>query len=429
MSGRTLLLAFLAFGLLIIGLGSLNGAVIALALPLCLYLAASVYFNPGAPRVSAERILSTEGIFPDTPVNVRLVVRNEGSSVEEMDIKDVIPEGLEVLDGDTEVFITLAAGEETELDYTVRGARGDYRFSGVKVTVREAFGLFESTITAQAAHRLIVRPRPARLKPMRIRPPQTRGFAGPIPSRQGGHGTDFFVVREYQPGDPIKRINWKVAAHGGSELYTNVYEQERVADVGIILDAREQSYGDLPNHPLFERAVQAAASLAEGFLMDGNRVGVLVYGGGIESAFPGVGKVQRQRILQVLARARTGRNFALESLRYLPTRFFPPHSQVLLVSPLIQADVEILLGLRALGYAVLVISPDIIHYDAGEVEPDSRSSYALRLALAERTLMLQKVRRAGVQVIDWNTETPIEDLARRYSVLRLAANRVAEMPS
>jgi uncharacterized protein (DUF58 family) len=429
MSGRTLLLAFLAFGLLIIGLGAINGAVIALALPLCLYLAAAVFFNPGMPRISAERTLSTEGIFPNTPVNIRLSVRNEGSTVEEMDIKDIIPEGLEILEGETEAFITLAAGEEAVLEYTVKGGRGDYRFNSVKVTVREAFGLFETSLVVQAAHRLIVRPRPVRLKPMRIRPPQTRGFAGPIPSRQGGNGTDFFVVREYQPGDPIKRINWKIAAHGGNELYTNVYEQERVADIGIILDAREQSYGDLPNHPLFERAVQAAASLAEGFLMDGNRVGVLVYGGGIESAFPGTGKVQRQRILQVLARARTGRNFALESLRYLPTRFFPPHSQVLLVSPLVQADIEILLGLRAFGYAVLVVSPDIIHYDAGEVEPDTRSSMALRLALAERALMLQRIRRAGVQVIDWNTDTPIENITRRHSVLRLAANRSAEMPS
>ena len=429
MTNRVLLLAFLAFGLLIIGLGALNGSIIALALPLCLYLGAAVYFNPGAPQISADRWLSTEGIFPGTPVEVRLTVRNEGQSVSEIDIHDILPAGLEVLEGETEAFVTLAAGEEITLEYTVLGERGDYRFTGVNITVREPFGLFESSLVAQASHRLLVRPRPAHLKPMRIRPAQTRGFAGPIPSRQGGHGTDFFVVREYQPGDPLRRVNWKVAAHGENDLFTNVFEQERVADIGIILDAREQSYGDFPNHPLFESAVQATASLAEGFLMDGNRVGLLIYGGGIESAFPGTGKIQRQRILHTLARARTGRNFALETLRYLPTRFFPSHSQIVLVSPLVQADIEILIGLRALGYSVLVLSPDIIHFDAGKVEPLSHGSYALRLALAERSLMLQKVRRAGVQVIDWNTEIPIEQIARRYSVLRLAANRVAEIPT
>jgi uncharacterized protein (DUF58 family) len=429
MNSRGLLLCLIAFSLLIIGMASLNGAVIALSLPLFLYLAASIYFNPGAPRVSADRWLSIENIFPGTPVKVRLSIRNEGFSAEEMDISDIVPPGLEVIEGETDAFITLGVGEEAILEYTVLGGRGDYRFNAVKVTIRESLGLFGSTFLVQASHRLLVRPRPARIKSMRIRPAQTRGFAGPIPSRQGGSGTDFFVVREYQPGDPLRRVNWKVAAHNSSELYTNVYEQERVADVGIILDAREQCFGDLPNHPLFESAVEAAASIAEGFLLDGNRVGLLVYGGGIESAFPGVGKVQRQRILHVLARAHTGRNFALETLRYLPTRFFPSHSQVVLISPIIQADIEILTGLRALGYSVLVISPNIVRFDAGVVQPNSRSSLAFRLAMAERALMLQKIRRAGVQVIDWNTDIPIEQLARRYSVLRLSANRVAEIPS
>ncbi len=429
MNGRGFLLLFVIFSLFLIGLGSVNGGVIALAIPLCLYLAAAVFFSPANPGIKAERELSVERIFPGIPVTVRLHVRNDGPTAEEIHIEDVVPEAMRVTDGQTTLFTSLEAGEEAVLEYTVEAGRGDYRFTNVNITVREGFGLFERQFAIPAAHRLIVRPRPTRLKPMRIRPPQTRGFAGPIPSRQGGTGVDFFIVREYQPGDPQHRINWKIAAHGMDDLYTNVYEQERVADVGIILDAREQAYGDFANHPLFERSVQAAASLAEGYLNDGNRVGLLVYGGGIEAAFPGVGKTQRQRILQVLGRAHTGRNFALETLRYLPTRSFPSRSQVILISPLIQADFPVLVSLRALGYAVMVLSPDIITFDAGKVEPGSRGSYALRLALAERALLLQKVRRAGMQVIDWNTDLPIETLARRYSVLRLAADRLAEMPS
>ncbi len=426
MSGRAFFLATLIFLFLLLGLTSINGSVIALALPLICYFAASIYYKPAPPQLSAKRTLSTDRIFPGTPVTVTLTIRNEGSRLEEIHIQDQLPGGLELLEGNTDTFTSLEHGEEITIEYTVRGNRGDYRFTGFETTYREGSGLFEFSSPVQAPHRLIVRPRPTRLRPMRIRPPQTRGFAGPIPSRQGGTGTDFFVVREYQPGDPQRRVNWKVAARSTDELFTNVYEQERVADVGIILDAREQCYGDLPEHPLFEIAVQAVASITEGFLNDGNRVGLLVYGAGIESAFPGVGKVQRQRVLQVLARAHTGRNFALETLRYLPTRFFPPHSQVVLVSPLVSADVEILVSLRALGYAVLVISPNILHFDASQTQLDDEGRIALRLALAERALLLQKIRRAGVQVIDWDTRIPIEQVSRRYSVVNLASRAAME---
>jgi uncharacterized protein (DUF58 family) len=426
MNRRPLLLALLAFSLLILGLAARNGAVIALVLPLCVYLAFAVWFNPGSPKLSAERWLSAEGIFPDYPVDVRLSVRNVGEGIEELALQDVLPAGLEVAAGETEAYLPLPPGQEMLLEYTLRGGRGDYRFHQVQAIARESFGLFETHLDVPAAHRLLIRPRPARLPALRIRPSQTRGFAGPIPSRQGGSGTDFFLVREYQPGDPLRRVNWKIAAHGNHDLFTNVYEQQRVADVGIILDAREQSYGDLPDHPLFERSVQAVASLAEGFLADGNRVGLLVYGAGMESAFPGVGKVQRQRILHVLARAHTGRNFALDTLRYLPTRFFPPHSQIVLISPLVQADVETLIGLCALGYSVLVISPNIVRFEAKEAPTNGRANQALRLALAERALLAQKARRAGVLVIDWDSSLPIQQVARRYSALYAAAQRNAE---
>jgi uncharacterized protein (DUF58 family) len=419
MNGRGFLLLLVIFTLLLIGLGSVNGGVIALAIPLCLYLAAAVFFSPIRPEVTASRELSAERIFPGMTVNVRLSIRNEGVTAEEIHIEDILPEGMEVIEGHTTIFTSLEAGEEITLEYTVQANRGDYRFTDTDTTIREGFGLFEKKFRIPSAHRLTVRPRPTRMKPMRVHPPQTRGFAGPIPSRQGGSGN--FLSREYQPGDP-QRVNWKLAAHGSSELYTNIYEQERVADVGIILDAREQAYGDMAT-TRSSSSVQAAASLAEG-IPERRQPGRPAGMGGIETAFPGLAGSAPARILQALGRARTGRNFALETLRYLPTRSFPPRSQVILVSPLIQADAPILISLSALGYAVMVICPDIIRYDAGPIQPESRGSYALRLAHAERALLLQKIRRAGVQVIDWNVELPFETLARRYSVLRMAANRL-----
>ena len=80
----------------------------------------------------------------------------------------------------------------------------------------------------------------------------------------------------------------------------------------------------------------------EALLNDGNRVGLLIYGFGMERTFRGYGKVQQERIMYALGQARTGHNFALESLGYLPTRFFPAGSQIVMVSPLLRTDVPAL---------------------------------------------------------------------------------------
>src|SRR4030095_17007462 len=99
-----------------------------------------------------------------------------------------------------------------ELSYTVRGKRGEFIFDEVRVTVSDSFGLFEQSHVLHAPAALVIRPQVRRLRPVRLRPPRTRGFAGPIPGRQSGSGVDFFGVREYQMGDRLRWMNWRVSA-------------------------------------------------------------------------------------------------------------------------------------------------------------------------------------------------------------------------
>ena len=192
-------------------------------------------------------------------------------------------------------------------------------------------------------------------------------------------------------------------------LYTNVFEQQRIADVGIILDAREQV--DLRNPEfgsLFEYSVRAAAALTEPILHAGNRLGLLVYGPGMESVFPGYGKVQQRRILRALARAGAGHNFALKSLAHIPTRFFPAGSQIILISPLSPEDPPLVAHLATLGYGVLVISPNpLIYENLTRSEKPLPDDYAWRLATAERRFYFQRMRRAGVRVVDWDVTQPL----------------------
>ncbi|MFZ5910947.1 MAG: DUF58 domain-containing protein, partial [Chloroflexota bacterium] len=252
-----------------------------------------------------------------------------------------------------------------------------------------------------------------RLKYVPIRTRSTRVFSGTIPARVGGPGVEFFGLREYQPGDPPRWINWRASARYGDELYANEFQQERVADVGIVLDGREKTNSFRDGRSLFEYSVLAVASLADAFLAQGNRVGLLHYGRYIDWTLPGYGKVQRERILQALAHAQPGGSPVFSGLEHIPVRFFPAHSQVVLVSPLDVDDLEVLVQLRARGYQVMVVSPDPVAFELGFLPGQPSVQLAARIVRMERSLALERLQRAGVQVLDWDVAQPFDLVVKR----------------
>jgi uncharacterized protein (DUF58 family) len=219
---------------------------------------------------------------------------------------------------------------------------------------------------------------------------------------------EFFGVREYQPGDPLRWINSRASARQPDALFINEFEQERVADVGLILDARQQSDALSPAGSLFEHSIRATAALADVFLNTGNRVGLFIYGRSLDWTYPGYGKVQRLRILRALARAEQGGGHVFEKLEYLPTRLFPARSQLVLISPLLLADGDLLVKLRARGYRLLVVSPDPVAFESKGLAETEAVRLATRLARLERELLLATLRQADIRVVDWPVDTPFE---------------------
>ena len=357
---RSWLLGGLVYALVLAGLATLNGRVVILALPFTVYLIAGLLGRPEALRLKATRSLSADRASQNTPIGVRLSIMNEGPHLAEFFVEDVCSHPFDLLEGKTRLLAPLASGARAELEYTLRGGRGAYRFEAVQVVARDPLGAFERQVTLPAPGRVIVLPDALRIRRVAIRPRQTRVYSGLIPARRGGPGVEFFGVRGYQAGDPTRWINWNASARHPDALFTNEFEQERVADVGVIVDARRRSHIRAAGVSLFESTVQAAAALAQSALGDGNRVGLLVYGSFLDWTIPGYGKTQRERILQALARAEPGDSLVFDNLDLLPTRLFPPESQLILVSPLVQDDLPVLIRLRARGYQVLVISPDPI---------------------------------------------------------------------
>lgn len=408
---RAFFLSILVFLLVASGLALGEGRILVLALPLAVFLLAGLWRAPAEVRLTALRTLSAERVLSGETVQVTLTVRNEGADLEEILLEDALPDRLEVVEGSPRLLARLPAGGSVTWTYSLRGKRGYFMLHEVRASVRETLGLSTVSQVLPTDGQLFIVPPVLRLRRVSIRPRRTRIFSGAIPARQGGPGVEFFDVREYQTGDSPRAINWHQTARHPQSIFANQYEQERVVDVGIILDGRRR-VNEFGGESLFEHSVMAAAAIVDAFLSAGNRVGMLFYGKQVHWTMPGYGKVQGEKILHALSRLEPGESQVFNEL-YIPRRLFPAKSQLVFVSPLIPDDFRALHDLRSKGYAVLVVSPDPVAFEMSTLGQSEAIRLAQRIAHLKRQLFLRRLRGIGVQVVNWDVSQPFEQVARR----------------
>ena len=120
-----------------------------------------------------------------------------------------------------------------------------------------------------------------------------------------------------------------------------------------------------------------------------------------------------------LDRRRTGAQPDLHIYNICLPVFFP-QSQIVLVSPLMPDDPDVLLQIRARGYRVLVISPDPVSFEKSQLPDTPSVQMSTRILSVERHLLLQTLVRGGIRVVNWDVRQPFEQ-----SVGRLNRNPLA----
>jgi uncharacterized protein (DUF58 family) len=136
--------------------------------------------------------------------------------------------------------------------------------------------------------------------------------AGAYASPQRGRGMAFAEVRQYQPGDDIRAIDWRVTARR-QQAHTKIYEEERERPVLLLCDLSPSLFFASTGAYKQVRAAQAAAMLAWVALFGGDRVGGLVFNGQLLALQrPARRKTSVLRLLDNLAR-----------LQHQPGQFHP----------------------------------------------------------------------------------------------------------
>ncbi|MEM6580284.1 MAG: DUF58 domain-containing protein [Pseudomonadota bacterium] len=101
-------------------------------------------------------------------------------------------------------------------------------------------------------------------------------LVGPNKSNFRGRGIDFEEVRNYQPGDDIRSIDWRVTART-SEAHTKMFREERERPVLVAIDQRSSMFFGSSYCFKSVLAAHVASLLAWSALNAGDRVGGLVF--------------------------------------------------------------------------------------------------------------------------------------------------------
>ena len=131
---------------------------------------------------------------------------------------------------------------------------------------------------------------------------KTRGlsqniFAGEYHSSFKGRGMTFSEVRDYQPGDDVRNIDWNVTARFGKP-FIKVFEEERELTVMLLIDVSGSRNFGTQTQMKRDMITEIAATLAFSTIQNNDKVGVILFSSKIELFIPP--KKGRTHVLHII---------------------------------------------------------------------------------------------------------------------------------
>ncbi len=248
----------------------------------------------------------------------------------------------------------------------------------------------------------------------RAEQPRPKGLVGAHRSSQQGQGSELAGIRPFQPGDRLRRINWRVSARTGT-LHTTTTRAEQDAGLLLVVDllAEHGASGGLDGATSsLDLTVRAAAALAEHAAAQGDRVALRPVGGRARPVPPGVGRRHLRRVLGTLTDIRPGAS-PYDDLTRIDLRV-GAGTTVILLSPLLADAIgttAATLTRRGIPTVVIDTLPDGVVPDL----PDRQAvlvDLAWRMRLLDRGRVLSALDAIGCPVVPWRGRGTVDDVMR-----------------
>ena len=163
-------------------------------------------------------------------------------------------------------------------------------------------------------------------------------LSGEYKSAFKGKGLNFEAIREYQIGDDIRGIDWKVTARM-QEPFVRQYKEERQLSIIIVLDLSASGDFGTQEHNKQEMAVELASGLASLAIKSNDKVGMMLITDHVESYVPPKqGKAHIFRLIKDLLTFRPkSKKTNLKASLQEAISMMPNHSVVFLISDFIKS--------------------------------------------------------------------------------------------
>ncbi|MEF8873590.1 MAG: DUF58 domain-containing protein [Candidatus Thermoplasmatota archaeon] len=376
---------------------------------LALFVISGRVMPPSASLVSVSRKSEDQKkeIYVDDEIEITISLTNEERRPVLLEVHDILPSMVEVIEGTNHKVIKMEGNEEKELSYKIScPVTGKIDVGPVKIRYRDPLDFFSNEIDPGEKLTIRVLPRTEEMQSVDIHPSYTKHWLGDIKSKSIGVGSEFFSLREYHPGDEMKDINWKATARY-FEPFTNEYEGEKSGDVILVVDGYKKGMVGTERYNSLRVSVEAAASLASSILSARNRLGLIVSGEYMNWIYPGTGKNHYHKVMANLTQFEKGGSWDLEGVRMLLEDFFPRKSLIIFVSPLtIMEFSKTIIDLSRKEYDVMVVSPDPLKIEKELL--DETDEIAERFCRTERKNIIDRLWAAGTIVVDWDPNEPLE---------------------
>jgi len=249
-----------------------------------------------------------------------------------------------------------------------------------------------------------------------------------------GHGMEFEEVREYQPGDDIRTIDWNVTARMGHPFIKR-YIEERELTVMLVVDlSGSERFGTVRRFKS-ELASELAAVLAMSAVRNNDRVGVLLFTDRIEHVVPP--RKGRRHVLRIirdlLAFEPVGRGTDMVRAIDYVARMLNEHAIVFIVSDFLEEDISHPLKLLAQRHDVVAVTVEdpserdlpnigiarLIDPETGETFEVDTSSPVVRTAYTDRVMKEREerkhlLRRLAIDEIPVRTEGGVVEPLLRF---------------
>ncbi len=164
-------------------------------------------------------------------------------------------------------------------------------------------------------------------------------FAGEYHAVFKGRGMEFAEVREYQPGDDVRSIDWNVTARVGHP-FVKIYDEERELTVVLAVDASASGAFGSSHRMKGEVGVEISALLAFAAIRNNDRVGLAIFTDEVELFIPP--RKGRRHVLRVIRellyfRPQGSGTSVAGALAYLE-RVLHRRSVIFLISDLLDTD-------------------------------------------------------------------------------------------